>query len=145
MGGRLKNHTLKGGTSPYSLCIGFPPPPPELLHKTALKGLLKCRLHEPRLTCNPSSYINPGYKKKYVHKDPGWLLSKAYSPDPGWLLSEAYSPDPGWLLSKAYSPDPGWLPCEADSFNVCVLLVFILIFRRILSDCLKMFICFNKK
>ena len=26
MSGRSKNHTLKGGTSPYSLCMGVPPP-----------------------------------------------------------------------------------------------------------------------
>ena len=26
MSGESKNHTLKGGTSPYSLCIGVPPP-----------------------------------------------------------------------------------------------------------------------
>ena len=26
MSGRPKNHTLKGGTSPYSLCMGVPPP-----------------------------------------------------------------------------------------------------------------------
>ena len=25
MSGRSKNHTLKGGTSPYSLCKGVPP------------------------------------------------------------------------------------------------------------------------
>ena len=28
MSGRSKNHTLKGGTSPYSLCMGLPSPPP---------------------------------------------------------------------------------------------------------------------
>ena len=27
MSGRSKNHTLKGGTSLYSLCMGVPPPP----------------------------------------------------------------------------------------------------------------------
>ena len=27
MSGRSKNHTLKGGTSPYSLCMGVPPSP----------------------------------------------------------------------------------------------------------------------
>ena len=28
MTGLSKNHTLKGGTSPYSKCMGVPPPPP---------------------------------------------------------------------------------------------------------------------
>ena len=27
MSGRSKNHILKGGTSPYSLCMGVSPPP----------------------------------------------------------------------------------------------------------------------
>ena len=49
-------------------------------------------LHEPGLTGNPGSYINPGYKK---------------------LLSHG----PG-LPAISYSPDPGWLLCGADSFNV---------------------------
>ena len=56
--------------------------------------------------------------------------------------------DPGWLLSQAYSPNrPGWLLCEADSFNVGLLLIFRLIIRRRLNNCLKyvLIICFNKK
>ena len=28
MSARSKNHTLKGGMSPYRLCMGVPPPPP---------------------------------------------------------------------------------------------------------------------
>ena len=37
MSGRLKNHTLKGGTSPYSLCMGVHPP------SAGTKGRLTCR------------------------------------------------------------------------------------------------------
>ena len=32
MSGRSKNHTLKGGTSPYNLCMGVPPPPVQQLN-----------------------------------------------------------------------------------------------------------------
>ena len=39
MSGRSKNHTLKGGTCPYSLCMGIPPPPPttEYMFSVAFK------------------------------------------------------------------------------------------------------------
>ena len=44
MSGRSKNHTLKGGTSPYSLCMGVPP-----------RGILikVYTLHEAQTESNP--------------------------------------------------------------------------------------------
>ena len=107
-------------------------------------GCLLSKVYSPDPGCllSKANSPDPGcLLSKAYSPDPGCLLSKAYSPDPGCLLSKAYSPDPGCLLSKAYSPDPGWLSCEEGSFNVHsmfngLLLVFLLIIRRSLNDCL---------
>ena len=40
MSGWSKNHTLKGGTSPYSLCMGVPPPPRVWLDNIKLSCLI---------------------------------------------------------------------------------------------------------
>ena len=42
MSGRLKNHTLKGGTSPYSLSMGVPPPPGSTLPDDTKISLVQC-------------------------------------------------------------------------------------------------------
>ena len=61
MSGQSKNHTLKGGTSPYSLCMGVPPPPG--LYSLCAISLLKLVIS----TCSSSAGLTTSSSTSSFH------------------------------------------------------------------------------
>ena len=85
-------------------------------------------------------FTNSHFRGRTCHLWRGWIVRGRY-PNPGWratrVTRNCFHVDQGCLLSQTYSPDPGCLLCEADSLNVALLLIFLLIIRRRLNNRLK--------